>query len=131
MARPRRWDPAVSHCGESSLRFFGDYFSRTDRQALFIGGAGFDPRSTVVPAALRSVAAHRPRGLFIREERPRRDPELRGRAEANILALQELTEYAEAVVEVISADGASHGRPASGPLRPAVRRLPGRYGRGA
>jgi hypothetical protein len=105
----RRWEPSVSHRGEAAKAFFKDYFGREDRQLLLIGGAGFDPRSTVIAETLASVAQKRMRGLFICEKRPRSDAVLRTRAESHIQRLKELVDYSEATIEIFSSDGAIIG----------------------
>jgi hypothetical protein len=50
---------------------------------LLVGGAGFDPRSTAVAEHIGRHAPGRAIGSFLREERPRPDPALVTRADAN------------------------------------------------
>ncbi len=82
------WDHCVTH-GEDTPSFIQEYFARPDRQALIIGGAGFDPRSTAVTRLIAAVGANR-RGIYVREERPNPAPELLQRAEANVIDLRRL-----------------------------------------
>jgi len=82
------WENGVTH-GEDAPSFIQEYFARRDRQVLVIGGAGFDPRSTVVTASIAAVASQR-RGIYVREERPNPAAELLKRAEANVARLTQL-----------------------------------------
>ncbi len=60
------------------------------RSVLLIGGAGFDPRSTVVARLLKQVAKCQLRGLLIRERRPVAPSTLLESAEQNIAAIKGL-----------------------------------------
>jgi hypothetical protein len=82
------WDNGVTH-GEDAPSFIQEYFARSDREVLVIGGAGFDPRSTVITASIAAVAPKR-RGIYVREERPNPAAELLKRAEANVSKLRQL-----------------------------------------
>jgi hypothetical protein len=81
-ARPL-WDRCIHHRGENASTFVDDYFTEADRRVLLIGGAGFDPRSLTVPAKLAACCGDRLNGLFIREERPNANDQLREQADAN------------------------------------------------
>jgi hypothetical protein len=64
-----RWDPCIAHRDTEVDAFVTDYFATAERRVLFIAGAGFDPRSTVV--ATRIVAASGAlRALLFQENRP-------------------------------------------------------------
>jgi hypothetical protein len=82
------WDHCVTHC-EDAPSFIQQYFAYPDRRVLIIGGAGFDPRSTVVTASIAAVAPNR-RGIYLREERPNPAAELLQRAEANVASFRQL-----------------------------------------
>jgi hypothetical protein len=82
------WEDGVTHAADAPA-FIRDYFGRTDRRVLIVGGAGFDPRSTVVSASIAEVNAKR-RGIFVREERPNPATNLIHRAEANVVRLKEI-----------------------------------------
>jgi hypothetical protein len=112
-----RWDPAVSHRGAEADQFLQEYFRSSDRVALLIGGAGFDPRATTICHQLCETASGRVRGFFIREERPRSDPRLLEHAEENIRLLRGLVEgYSDHRIDIISEDGAVVGGHSIGPL---------------
>lgn len=78
-----RWDRCIWHRGRHVKPFLTEYLGQSRRRALVIGGAGFDPRATVVPELVARVAPSRARGYFIREDRPGPDPERIRRAQAN------------------------------------------------
>lgn len=71
MSNRGRWDTCISHRSDATTVFIREYFSTGDRSALFIGGAGFDPRATVVASALAATGVKR-RAVVLRETR--RDP---------------------------------------------------------
>lgn len=81
-----RWDRAIFHCGGDAVAFIREYFADTGRKVLFIGGAGFDPRSAVV---LRHLAATglKARGLLIREERPGATADLEERGDTHAASM--------------------------------------------
>ncbi len=82
------WDNCVTHC-EDAPSFIQEYFAHQNRRTLIIGGAGFDPRSTVVTASI-AAAGTNCRGIYVREERPNPALELLRRAETNIASLRHL-----------------------------------------
>jgi hypothetical protein len=104
-----RWDPCIFHRGKDAECFVGKYFATEGRRVLFVGGAGFDPRSRTVAERL---ATARPdvRGLLIQENRPNPGPDLLGRAAANRESLLgAFTDPQLAEVDVFGADGAVVG----------------------
>ena len=44
-----RWDPCVVQDASEFDRFLSDYIDRPERRIFLVGGAGFDPRATLVP----------------------------------------------------------------------------------
>lgn len=82
------WDNCVTH-GEDAPSFIREYFAHAERNILIVGGAGFDPRSTVVTSSIAKTGANT-RGIYIREERPNPAPELVQRAEGNVAHLRQL-----------------------------------------
>lgn len=82
-----RWDPCVSHRGSEAVDFISEYFALPDRRVLLLAGAGFDPRSTVVPVKLSAVAKSL-RALYIQENRPNPTQELLARAKQNRCTLE-------------------------------------------
>src|SRR4051812_6192510 len=71
-----RWWECTKFEDADVRRFVEDYFGREDRSILLVAAAGFDDRSTVIPAVLARAAGARTRLLALREERPRPDQEL-------------------------------------------------------
>lgn len=110
MGRKLRWDPCISHTGGEAEEFISNYFAQPDRKVVLIAGAGFDPRTTVVPKLLASVIGPKLRAVFLRENRPNPDVTLLRRAEANIAALVKLIPSQEIVqIEIFGSDGAVIG----------------------
>lgn len=109
MARSLRWDPCISHRGEEAVAFVRDYFRDGSRRALFVGGAGFDPRSSIVAKAL-AASCKDVRAFLIKEERPDADDDLIDRATTNRTALEGLFASREIVpVDIFGSDGAVVG----------------------
>lgn len=105
-----RWDPCICHRGGEAVAFISQYFSRKDRRLLFVAGAGFDPRSTVVCGMLALASGGRGRGMFIREQRPDPSPGFVPRADQNTEAMMKMLPESEVVnVDVFAADGAVIG----------------------
>ncbi|MGR4866728.1 hypothetical protein [Caulobacter sp. LARHSG274] len=89
--------------------FIADYFSGADRNVLFVGGAGFDPRSTVVATRIAAVAPAL-RALLLQEHRPKPPQNLLDRAVGNAQYLA--ATLVGAVIEpidIFGADGAVIG----------------------
>jgi hypothetical protein len=109
MAAERRWDPCVAHRGCEVDSFIAEYFADTNRTVLFIAGAGFDPRSTVVATRLAQAGATI-RAVFIQENRPQPGLELVERATANIGALTSaLANHSVVPVDIFGPDNAVVG----------------------
>lgn len=110
MARGRRWDPCIAHRGDEVEAFIAEYFGARERRVLFIGGAGFDPRSTAVAKQL--AAAGTPiRAVFFQEDRPRPARGLVDRATTNAgVMTTAITDHELVPVEIFGPDGASDRR---------------------
>ncbi len=65
-----RWEHCVSHRAERTEAFIRDFFGKGNRTPFLIGGAGFDPRATLISKLMAQVVPKTVRGMFIREERP-------------------------------------------------------------
>jgi hypothetical protein len=105
-----RWDPCICHRGREAEAFVRDYFSDTNRRLLFVGGAGFDPRSVTTCTLLASVAGTRSGGLLIRERRPDASDQLVSLADQNTIAMASVLTDARVVdIDVFAADGAVVG----------------------
>lgn len=85
-----RWDPCVSHRDQIAREFIADYFAEGSRRTLLICGAGFDPRATETARLLHAAAGERLAAHFIREDRPRPEPDLLAAADANEASLRAL-----------------------------------------
>lgn len=77
-----RWDPCIQHRDQDATTFFSQFLNDPSRNILCICGAGFDPHATEIANQL-AHSTQRIRGFFIREDRPRPDPILVARADAN------------------------------------------------
>jgi hypothetical protein len=109
MERLRRWDPAIAHYGPSAFAFVDQYFKGSGRRVLFVGGAGFDPRTQAVATQLHRTGVET-RGCLVREIRPK--PPLREveTADTNLQALRELNPHHDVLdVEIFGDDGAVIG----------------------
>ena len=106
---PLRWDPCIAHTNADAEEFLRDYLSSSERHALLIGGAGFDPRSCRL-ARLLSGATANVRGLFIKENRPTRTLDQSGRADANVVALRKALPRTEiAPIDIFEGENAVVG----------------------
>lgn len=104
-----RWDEAVFHCGSDTGSFVAQYFSSPDRSVLFIGGAGFDPRSTAVLGRL-IAAGMNGSGILIREERAGASSELRERGDSHATTMGKMLKSSETLsVDIFAPDGAVIG----------------------
>lgn len=69
----RKWEPCVTHEGDDVLTFIQNFFTK-ERKVLFVAGAGFDPRSTIIAECLfEQLKNCASTVVFFREERP--DPQ--------------------------------------------------------
>jgi hypothetical protein len=102
-----RWERCVDHRGESVRDFAAQHFADLNRKTLFIGGAGFDPRSLTVARMLAPIADGRLGGLLIREHRPHPEPKLLERATESLSQFRKLIHDVRVVdVDVFEPDGA-------------------------
>lgn len=109
MGRERRWDPCVSHRGETASAFITEYFGMEGRNTLLVGGAGFDPRSTTVATLMQNANA-KVRALFLQENRPKPEKALVDRASANAALLASaIPDHVVNPVEIFGSDGAVIG----------------------
>ena len=87
MTYKEKWQRCICNKGKECARFIDDYFTK-GKKVLIICGAGFDPRSTVIPLKLsESLGGESIEGIFIREERDEDNSELKTLAETNELQL--------------------------------------------
>jgi hypothetical protein len=76
-----RWDPCVVQDAVEFRAFLPEYLDRAGRYCLIIGGAGFDPRATLVPEKFSALKKCKIDGIFFREERLLDQPLLRSHAD--------------------------------------------------
>ena len=106
--RPR-WDPCVAHSGDDFDEFLTGYLAQPDRIALFIAGAGFDPRScTVADRIAKETITVSP--LLLRENRPNPSQDQSDRAAENTRAiLSKLVNSKVETIDIFEQDGAVVG----------------------
>ncbi len=78
----KRWEHCVTHHDDEATDFIARYFSTAGQRVLIVASAGFDPKSAKITEAIAATGVKR-RGIFIREERPDADPNLRAQADEN------------------------------------------------
>ena len=89
------------------MPFIRQHFGEKSRRTLLIGGAGFDPRSLVVPRMLNTATPSSVDGFFLRENRPNPSHKLSSRADLHIAQLQSLLKSCRIHdVSVFEEDGA-------------------------
>lgn len=76
-------------------RFLSSYIDQAKKVCFVIGGAGFDPRSTVLARRLKQLSVASVRGVFFREERELPQDRLRRLADKNQETLLSLIKSAE------------------------------------
>ena len=109
MISTRRWDPCIAHRGDGVETFITQYFGQSDRRALLVAGAGFDPRACVVALRLKQTVAYM-RTLLVKEERPDPGAEQVDRADANTTVLLDSLGQAHIeAIQVFGSDGAVVG----------------------
>jgi len=64
-----RWDPCVVQDASEFELFLKDFINKQERRCLLVGGAGFDPRATVIPEKFSGLTFCKTTGIFFREER--------------------------------------------------------------
>ena len=107
---PEKWARCVHQRGTEVVRFIDEFLAEHHRRVLFIGGAGFDPRSTALASKIAGQLGNRSTGLFIREERPNPSKELAARGDRSAAALAALmTDSIVEAVEIFASDGAIVG----------------------
>lgn len=103
-------DRCVQHRGADATEFISAFFAEQHRKAFLIAGAGFDPRSSVVPISLSRVMGDRLSALFIREERRDPDPTLVKHALQNVARLVAAIPLSKVEqIDIFAVDGAIVG----------------------
>jgi len=97
-------DACIYHRDSDANEFIRAYFGRAESRTLWVGGAGFDPRSTYIPQLLRDAKA-KVDGVLIREDRPRPSTKLLDQADGHETKLQSLFDNATRMeVSIFSED---------------------------
>src|SRR5438067_1053207 len=109
MSQPR-WERCIYQRGIEVERFITEFLAEEHRRILLVGGAGFDPRSTVVCRSLTGRIPSRVSGIFLREERPNPSAALLARAQENVDTLRTLLHHmAFYPLQIFADDGAVVG----------------------
>jgi hypothetical protein len=104
-----RWDPCITNRDAEFGAFVGDVFT-ANRKLLYVGGAGFDPRSAVVLNVIRDAAKASIHALLIVETRQPASAHLTERAAKNLGLLQGLaTSSARVTIDIFAHDLAPIG----------------------
>ncbi|MBB4606219.1 hypothetical protein GGR59_002464 [Xanthomonas arboricola] len=97
-------DACMYHRDDDTEIFIRKYFGAKERFTLWVGGAGFDPRSTNIPKLLNAAGA-KVKGVMIREERPRPPAALKQKADEHEVTLKSLFDSSERLeVQIFSND---------------------------
>lgn len=100
-----RWVNCPSHRGDDVQHFLNERFTDPARRVLLLGGAGFDPRASVLPLQLQTVLGDRLRTVLLKEERPESTSDLVSRADRNQDTLTNtLSDVTVVPIDVLSAD---------------------------
>jgi len=105
-----KWERCISLRGIEVNEFASRYLGTEGRRVLLIGGAGFDPRSTLITEMLSRLTSSLA-AIFIREERPGAlHAKLRALADDNARRMEALVVNSEVVpIQVFASDGAVIG----------------------
>jgi hypothetical protein len=104
-----RWDPCITNRDTEFKAFVGEVF-KADRKLLYIGGAGFDPRSAAVLTVIRDAAKGSIHALLIVETRLPAPAHLVERATKNLALLNGLaTSSARVTLDIFAHDLAPIG----------------------
>jgi hypothetical protein len=85
-----RWDPCVVQDAHEFDVFLTEFIDLPGRNCLLVGGAGFDPRTNLVPGKFSALRHAALTSVFFREERLRDQPLLRPRANNNQTGIERL-----------------------------------------
>lgn len=88
--QPPLWSKCIMHRDGKTPDFLREWFASESRKIFFLGGAGFDPRSTAVARFLTQLVRCPITGLLFREHRPLSPEHLVAGAEKNIAELLSL-----------------------------------------
>jgi hypothetical protein len=100
-----RWDPCVVQNSWEFGEFLTQFIDQSGRNCLLVGGAGFDPRTNLVPQRFSTLKHAKLTAVFFREERLRNQPLLWPRAEYNQAEIKKLLPHAAFPRIEIFADG--------------------------
>ena len=90
MSRGKWREKCVIFYNDCVESFYQQYFTSNTRRCVFIGGAGFDPRSVGILEKLCVSLGDRLHTIVLREERPNPDSELLNRANRNLNIIESI-----------------------------------------
>src|SRR5262245_6228545 len=85
-----RWDPCIVQDAHEFGEFLSSFVDRPERRCLLVGGAGFDPRTNLVPRRFSTLRQSKLTSIYFREDRLRYQPLLWPRAEYNQTEIKKL-----------------------------------------
>ncbi|MDH4990691.1 hypothetical protein QEZ48_07585 [Aquamicrobium lusatiense] len=91
------WDNCVTHFDNRARSFIAEFFAEPSRRCFLVAGAGFDPRSQIIPASLANAMGDNLHAMFIREERGEASAVLKKAADANEANLRSLIKNSQVV----------------------------------
>ena len=110
MKKNYRWFQCITHDGDKVELFIRDYFSGQCNNIMFIGGAGFDPRSKKIAEILNIVAPNNTYCCLIKEIRPNSNAKQEKTAENNTKCLLGLFQNNKLIpIKIFSEDDAVVG----------------------
>src|SRR5579864_3058260 len=105
-----KWGRCVATRADVTRQFIAQHLSSKDKNVLFIGGAGFDPRATYIPKLLSHSLSDRYKALYIKEQRPKPEAVLVSQADKNYAILATLTKnHVVAEIDIFESDYAVRG----------------------
>lgn len=91
------WANCITHFDNHARNFIAEFFGEPNRRCFLVAGAGFDPRSLIITAALAQVMGPNLHAMFIREERGEPSGDLKAAADQNEANLRKAVQNSEVV----------------------------------
>ena len=100
-----RWINCPSHQDCHVKDLLKEHFNSRDRRVLLVGGAGFDPRTSIFPLELQGLLGNRLKVLLLKEERPNASSDLISKADTIESALKsEIDDLTVEPIEILRSD---------------------------